>query len=296
MGRRRGIGCVGLDWTVEQKVTMELKNKICMVAGASGTIGGSIARRFRQEGARLALTYHSSKPEQLCSELAGNPDSAVWYQLDVTDRDQVQRVVTQAQRDFSGLDVLVNCTGTVGPIGPLETLDIREWIRTIETNLFGAVNLTQAVLPAMKKLGKGKILLFSGGGAAYARPYFSSYSSAKAALVRFTETLGQELKSSNVQVNAIAPGAVNSRMWDDMRAAATSGGPTLLEELKQMQETGGASPDRAAGLAVFLASDRSDGLTGRLFSAIWDDWEHLEDHVQKIASSDMFTLRRIPFS
>jgi len=275
---------------------MLLKDKVCLLVGASGTIGASIARRFYDEGARLALTYNTSKPERLALELAGTPDRVGWYQLDVTDRAQVQQVVSQARNDFSHIDVLVNCTGFVGPIGSLETLDIREWTRTIEINLIGSVNLAQAVLPAMKQRGKGKILFFSGGGAAYGRPYFTSYSSSKAALVRFTESLGQELEPTNIQVNAIAPGAVNSRMWDDMRAAAGSGGSKLLEEIKQMEENGGASPSCAAGLAVFLASDRSAGLTGRLFSAIWDDWEHLENHIEKITSSDIFTLRRIPLS
>lgn len=280
----------------ENNVTMELRDKICMIAGASGTIGGSIARRFLQEGARLALTYNTSLPEHLRAEFSGTSHAPAWFQLDVTNRDQAREVVNQIQSDFSRVDVLVNCAGTVGPIGPLETLDLREWMRAVEINLIGSVNLAQAVLPSMKESGHGKILFFSGGGAAYGRPYFTSYSSSKAALVRFTESLSQELKANNVQVNAIAPGAVNSRMWDDMRAAAGSGGQKLLEELQQMQATGGESPDRAASLAVFLASDRSSGLTGRLFSAIWDDWQHLEDQVNKIASSDIFTLRRIPFS
>jgi 3-oxoacyl-[acyl-carrier protein] reductase len=263
-----------------------------MVAGASGTIGASVARRFHQEGARLALTYHANKPWNPDPE--GQSGRIAWYPLDVADHGQVREVMSRAQGDFSPLDVLVNCTGAMGPIGPLETLDLREWARAFEINLFGSVNLAHAALPEMKRRGRGKILFFSGGGAAYGRPNFSSYSSSKAALVRFTETLGQELKASNIQVNAIAPGAVYSRMWDEMRAATDSGGPKLLEELKQMEDTGGVSPERAAGLAVFLASERSAGLTGRLFSAVWDDWEHLEDQVQKIASSDIFTLRRIP--
>jgi NAD(P)-dependent dehydrogenase (short-subunit alcohol dehydrogenase family) len=274
---------------------MLLENKVCLVAGASGKIGACLARRFYDEGARLALTYHVRRPEQLCSGSEDEHSRLEFYQLDITDWAQVKQVTNRVQNDFSQLDVLVNCTGTVGPIGPLETLDIREWVRAIEINLIGSVNLARAVLPVMKERGRGKILFFSGGGAAYGRPYFTSYSSSKAALVRFTESLGQELKSNNIQVNAIAPGAVNSRMWDDMRAAADSGGSKLLEELKQMEESGGESPERAAGLAVFLASDRSAGLTGRLFSAIWDDWEHLENQVDKIATSDIFTLRRIPF-
>jgi NAD(P)-dependent dehydrogenase (short-subunit alcohol dehydrogenase family) len=275
---------------------MLLDNKVCLLAGASGTIGACLARRFYEEGSRLALTYHTTKPQQLLSGLEGGPDRVACYQLDVTDRIQVQQVINQVKNDFSQVDVLVNCTGTVGPIGPLETLNARDWVRAIEINLFGAVNLAQGVLPLMKQRSRGKILFFSGGGAAYGRPYFTSYSSSKAALVRFTESLGQELKSSNIQVNAIAPGAVNSRMWADMRAAAGFGGSKLLEELKKMEESGGESPERAAGLAVFLASDQSAGLTGRLFSAIWDDWEHLENHIERIASSDIFTLRRIPLS
>jgi NAD(P)-dependent dehydrogenase (short-subunit alcohol dehydrogenase family) len=273
---------------------MELENKVCLIAGASGTIGKNIARRFYDEGALLALTFNTRMPERLNLDLEGPQDRVVWYELDVSNYDQVQRVVSQAQNEFSHIDILVNCTGAVGPIGPLETLDIRDWVRAFEINLFGSVNLAKAVLPAMKERGQGKILFLSGGGAAYGRPYFTSYSSSKAALVRFTESLGEELKSTNIQVNAIAPGAINSRMWDDMRAAAGSGGSKHLQELKKMEDSGGESPARAAGLAVFLASDRSVGLTGRLFSAIWDDWEHLENYVDKIASSDIFTLRRIP--
>src|SRR5690242_12173305 len=111
---------------------MQLQNKVCLLAGASGTIGASVARRFHQEGARLALTYNSSNPEQLRSELGGNSDCVVWYQLDITDQHQVRQVVSRAQNDLSQIDVLINCTGAVGPIGPLESLDIREWVRTID--------------------------------------------------------------------------------------------------------------------------------------------------------------------
>jgi NAD(P)-dependent dehydrogenase (short-subunit alcohol dehydrogenase family) len=273
---------------------MEMQNRVCLVAGASGGIGASIAQRFYFEGAHLALTYRTAKPDWLCEGLSGGPGRVACYKLDVTDCEQVQVTVRQIKADFQSIDVLVNCAGIVGPIGPLETLDLREWVRTIETNLIGSVYLVRAVLPVMKERGRGKIVLFSGGGAAYGRPYFTSYSSSKAALVRFTESLGQELQSANIQVNAIAPGAVKSRMWNDMRAAADAGGPKLIEELKHMEDTGGASPDRAAGLAVFLASDRSNRLTGRLISAIWDDWEHLEERIERISTSDIFTLRRIP--
>jgi NAD(P)-dependent dehydrogenase (short-subunit alcohol dehydrogenase family) len=273
---------------------MELLNKVCLVAGASGAIGSAIARRFRQEGAHLALAYGKTKPERLCIELRTGPGRVACCRFDVADWGQVKEAVHQIEVDFQGIDVLVNCAGIVGPIGPLETLDMHDWTRTIEVNLLGSVHLARAVLPSMKRRSRGKIILFSGGGAAYGRAFFTSYSSSKAALVRFAESLAEELEGTNIQVNAVAPGQVRSRMWDEMRAAGPAGGSKLVEELKRMDETGGAAPERAAGLAAFLASERSGRLTGRLISAVWDDWEHLESGIEEIAGSEALTLRRVP--
>src|SRR5262249_14179050 len=225
---------------------MELQNKVCLIAGASGAIGASVAKRFYEEGAHLALTCRTADAHGLVDGRVRGLGRIVSFKLDVTEWEQVQLAVREVEETFSGIDVLVNCTGIVGPIGPLETLDVREWARTVEINLMGSVHLVRAVLPMMKQRGRGKIILFSGGGAAYGRPCFTPYSSSKAALVRLTETLAQELESTNIHVNAIAPGPVNSRMWSEIRAAASVGNATLLRELKSMDETGGVSPDRAA--------------------------------------------------
>jgi NAD(P)-dependent dehydrogenase (short-subunit alcohol dehydrogenase family) len=273
---------------------MELLNKVCLVAGASGAIGSAIARRFHQEGANLALAYRNTKLERLCDELGTGPGRVACYRFDVAEWEQVREAVVQIEADFQGIDALVNCAGIVGPIGPLETLDMRDWTKTIEVNLLGSVHLARAVLAGMKERGRGKIILLSGGGAAYGRPFFTSYSSSKAALVRFAESLAQELEGTNIQVNAVAPGPVRSRMWDEMRAAGPAGGPKLIEELKRMDETGGAAPHRAAELAAFLASERSGKLTGRLISALWDDWERLESGIEEIVASEALTLRRVP--
>jgi 3-oxoacyl-[acyl-carrier protein] reductase len=272
---------------------MELLGKVCVVAGASGALGEAIVRGLRAEGAQLAITYRTLKPERLCEELAQGPERAASYRLDVTDYKQAETVIQQINADFNGIDVLVNCTGLQGPIGPFDSLDIIEWVQTINTNLLGSVYLARAVLPIMKQRANGKIILFSGGGAAYGRPFFTAYSSSKAAVVRFAESLALELEASNIQVNTVAPGPVKSRMWDEMRAAGQAGGPKLEEELKRMEETGGVSPDRAAGLVAFLASERSQRLSGRMISAVWDDWEHFAERSDKIAATDALTLRRV---
>src|ERR1700739_3063436 len=151
---------------------MELHNRVCLIAGASGAIGAAVARRFFREGARLAGTYRTRCPEIPESEAMDDTTPVASYKLDITDWEKTELTVRGIADVFSGIDVLVNCTGIVGPIGPFETLDIREWVRTIETNLIGSVHLIRAVVPIMKERGHGKIVLFSGGGAAYGRPYF----------------------------------------------------------------------------------------------------------------------------
>lgn len=273
----------------------ELLNKVCLVAGASGTLGCAAARRLQADGARVVLACRSAKTKKP-GELSSGPLPLPFYHFDVADWDQVRSAIEAIESDFGRIDVLVNCAGVLGPIGPFETSDVEDWVRTIGINLLGSMYLARAVIPAMRARGSGKIIFFSGGGAAYARPFFTAYSSSKAAVVRFAESLGQELKDANIQVNAVAPGPVKSRMWEEMRAAGASGGPMLLEELKRMDETGGTVPERAAGLVAFLASERSGKLTGRLLSAQWDDWENLETQMDRIASSDAGTLRRVPLN
>jgi 3-oxoacyl-[acyl-carrier protein] reductase len=277
-----------------QTYILQLDNKICLIAGASGAIGMAVAQRFGAEGARLALTYHSRKPQSEKFLRLGNERNILQIPLDICSRQKTEEAVQQVITNFGGIDVLVNCTGVLGPIGPTAQVKIDDWVQAVETNLLGSFYLTRAVLPVMLTQGRGKIIHFSGGGAAYARPFFTAYSASKAALVRFTESLAEELRESGIDVNAIAPGPVNSRMWRQMRASAAAAGPQTTADLKKMEESGGVPPDRAAALAVFLASDRSNGLTGRLISAVHDDWAEFDHRIPEIMSSEAGTLRRVP--
>lgn len=273
---------------------MPSNTKVCLVVGATGAIGRAITKRFSEDSARLALTYHSAETKACVEKSIESRSEMELYRLNITNFAEVEAVVREVDANFSGIDVLINCAGVVGPIGRLEDTDPGEWNRALEVNLTGAVNLARAVLPVFRRRRQGKMIFFSGGGAAYGRPFFTAYSSAKAALVRFVESLAQELEGADIQVNAIAPGPIMSRMWEEMRAAGSAGGPKLLAELTQMEETGGASADRAAALAAFLASNRSNRVTGKLISAIWDDWASIESKMDKLVESEAWTLRRVP--
>jgi NAD(P)-dependent dehydrogenase (short-subunit alcohol dehydrogenase family) len=193
--------------------------------------------------------------------------------------------------NFSGL---VNCAGITGPTGLLEESDIQQWISTIQVNLIGTMLTCRAVIPHFRKQPSGRIVNFSGGGATSPRPRFSAYSAAKTAVVRLTETLAQELDDTKICVNAIAPGAVNTRMLDDVLNAGSQlvGAAAYQQALKQ-KDGGGVPPEKAAGLCVKLLSQESEGLSGKLISAVWDSWDALLAHRNTVMESDLYTLRRI---
>jgi NAD(P)-dependent dehydrogenase (short-subunit alcohol dehydrogenase family) len=273
---------------------VELADKTCLIVGASGAIGRAVAQIFYREGARVALTFRVQRKDAIPQGLTAKDPRIALFRLDVRKWKDVQAVVARVNRKFGTVNILVNCSGVLGPIGPAHRVSMRHWLETVEINLAGSFHVVRAVLPAMLAAGEGKIIQFSGGGAAYGRPFFTAYSASKAALVRFTESLADELREKNIQVNAIAPGPVKSRMWDELRAGGSAGGPQAAEEVKRMDTTGGVPAERAAALALFLASRRSNGLTGRLISAVHDQWEGMESLIPKVMSSDAWTLRRVP--
>jgi NAD(P)-dependent dehydrogenase (short-subunit alcohol dehydrogenase family) len=273
---------------------MELADRTCLIVGASGVIGRAVAENFYREGARVALTFHVRKDGLRFDSLPAKDSRLGSFKLDVRRPKDIHTVVATVERKFGPITILVNCSGVLGPIGPTHGVATEDWLRTIEINLIGSFHLVQAVLPSMLASGRGKIIQFSGGGAAYSRPFFTAYSASKAALVRFSESLADELRESNIQSNVIAPGPVKSRMWDELRISGDAGGPQAIEELERMDKTGGIPAERAAALALFLASDRSNGLTGRLISAAYDKWEEIGPIIPKIMSTDSWTLRRVP--
>jgi NAD(P)-dependent dehydrogenase (short-subunit alcohol dehydrogenase family) len=150
------------------------------------------------------------------------------------------------------------------------------------------------VVPIMRRQGHGKIIALSGGGATQPLPHLSAYAAAKAGVVRFAETLAEELKGSGIDVNSVAPGALNTRLLDEVLVAGPERvGNSFYERALRQRQEGGTPLEKGAELIAFLASAESDGITGRLLSAVWDDWSALPDQRERLSQSDVYTLRRI---
>lgn len=278
---------------------MGLFGRTALVTGGSRGLGLAIAERLAGEGANLVLTAREAEPlrraaERVAASRVRADQQVLAYPSDVSRPRGAERLVRKTQAAFGRLDVLICNAGILGPLGPLDGVDWGDWVRTVEVNLFGAVLCCRATLPLMRRQGRGKIIAISGGGATQPQPGMSAYAASKAALVRFVETLAHETRTSGIDVNAVAPGALNTRFLDELLAAGPERvGHAAYERARRQQAEGGASIEAAAALVTFLASSDSDGITGRLVSAVWDDWRDLPAQRDRLAASDVYTLRRI---
>ncbi|NQT74342.1 MAG: SDR family oxidoreductase [Chloroflexi bacterium] len=272
---------------------MILENKTAIITGGSSGIGKAIAGAFAKEGAQLVLNSRTeSDLEATCQEIGEFANNRVEaYPANVSNPEEAKALVDFTLSKLGTVDILVNCAGIYGPIGLATDIDVEKWVETININLIGTFLCIRGVLPTMIKHKKGKIVNFSGGGAG-PLPRFSAYSTSKMAVVRLTENIAQEVMEYHIDVNAIAPGAVNTRLLDQVLAAGEAAGKEFLAKSKKQKEDGGTPPQQVAELAVFLASHESDGITGKLISLLWDKWREFPLHLNDINSSDVLTLRR----
>ena len=275
-----------------------LKGKNIIITGASRGLGVHIAKAMWESGASLLLVARSKdalNDIQKRLESESLPGQVVHIAVaDLRLATAIDKIIQKGRRIWKRLDGVVNNAGILGPIGPVWENHWEAWEETLRVNLLGPVALCRACVVWMKESGQGKIINLSGGGATGPRPNFSAYAVAKTGIVRFTEILAEEVMDLNIQVNSIAPGALNTDMLEIvLKEDPENVGVKEYDSALRQRESGGTSPQRAAELCVFLASSASDGITGKLISAIWDPWESLQDHLSDLEQNDIYTLRRI---
>ena len=277
---------------------MKLSERNAIVTGASHGLGRVIAEQFVREGASVLLCARGEEAlDALVRDLHKivRPGQQVLARrCDVSVPDEVARLFEVVDEEFGALHVLVNNAGIYGPKGLSDEVPWEEWVRAVEINLHGTFLPSRFAIPIFRRAGYGKIVNLSGGGATSPLPRLSAYAASKAAVVRLTETLAEELRPIHVDVNAVAPGALNTRLLDEVLSAGPEiVGQDFYERAIEQSQTGGVPLEQGARLCVYLASGASDGITGKLISAQWDPWPELHQHLQSLEESDIYTLRRI---
>ena len=268
-----------------------LKDKIVLITGAGRGIGKRLAMGLAQAGMRVGLLARSKAELDLAKlEIEQAGGEALRLPADVREPDQLAVAVNLMRQKFGAPDILVAAAGVQGPIGPFVSSKPKAWAEAIETNLMGAANACRAVLPGMIDRRSGKIIVLVSDGAALSRPNFTAYAASKAAVVRFAECLADELRDHNVQVNCMIPGDAYTHMTDQVLSAGEErAGVKEYDEARQVRITGGLAPERQIQLALFLASERSNHISGKLVH-VTDDWKRLEKENTK---PELYTLRRV---
>ncbi len=236
-----------------------LQGKCAVITGASRGIGREIALQFAKEGANIVLNYRSSEEEalELKKELDKLGSNTLIIKADVSNFDEAENLIKEAKNTFGKVDILVNNAGITK-----DTLLIRmkeeDFDKVIEVNLKGAFNCLRAVSPIMIRQKEGKIINMSSVVGVVGNAGQVNYSASKAGVIGMTKSLAREIGSKNINVNAIAPGFIDTDMTrvlsEDQKKNIISGVP--LKRLGQVEDI--------ANLAVFLASDKSNYITGQV--------------------------------
>ncbi len=275
---------------------MKLSGKRAVVTGASQGLGLSIANAFARDGAKVLICARGSRDvEKAVEGLHIQTGAEIWGEaVDISIEADVERLAKKAQDILGGVDVLVCNAGVYGPKGAIDQADWADWVKAIEINLLGTAFCCRTFLPMLRESDRGKVILLSGGGATKPLPNLSAYAASKAAVVRFGETLAEELRADHIDVNSVAPGALNTRMLQEVIAAGPEKvGEEFYRASMRQLESGGTPLEVGAELCVYLASEESNGISGKLISAVWDPWREFGSHREDLGKTDVYTLRRI---
>jgi NAD(P)-dependent dehydrogenase (short-subunit alcohol dehydrogenase family) len=275
-----------------------LDGLVAIVTGGGRGLGATITDHYVAAGASVMICGRNpASLEAVQAKL--KPSLAVGQRVEVMAAnvavpEQVDALVAETLKRLGRIDALVNNAGIHGPMGRIDEVDWKDWIEAIAINLMGTVYPSRAVLDHYLKRGRGKIINVSGGGATNPLPGISAYAASKAAVVRFTETMALEVKGLGIDVNAMAPGLLATRLTDQLLAAGPAKvGQAYYDRVSSSIKEGGTPLGVPAKLCVWLASSASDGVTGKLIAAVWDPYQDFPHHLAELNGTDIYTLRRI---
>ena len=267
---------------------MKFNGEVAIITGGCGGIGKGLAESFVAEGAQVVIaSENEDKLAQVARELGVDH-----LKTDVTKIEEVKQLIEHTISRYGKIDILINAAGIQAPVGPLQDVSAEAWVKTVELNLIGTMLCCKFSLPSMISNKKGKIVNFGGGGAITPRPNFSAYASSKAGVIRFTETLAEEVKEFNIDVNVIHPGSLHTQMNKDvLDAGSEMAGEAEYKKALEVQSGNTIPMADVQEFVTFLSSNDSEGITGRILYNQWDDWRDLTK--ESLQSSSLYTLRRI---
>lgn len=250
-----------------------LEGKCALVTGGARGIGKAIAQAYAREGAKVAVAdLDAAEAQNTAHEVGG-----IALMMDVTDIDSIAKAVKTAEEQMGGVDILVNNAGIFN-MAPIEEITPKDYRSQFDVNVGGTIFTTQAVVPGMKERGRGgAIINFSSQAGRRGEPNIVVYCATKAAVISITQSLALELAKDGIRVNAIAPGVVDTPMWDVVDGLFAKYEGRALGEKKKL--VGKAvplghmgHPEEIADPCVFLASDDARYITAQCLNVDGGNW------------------------
>ena len=265
-----------------------------LITGSSSGMGRWLATHYCTTGHQVwGIARRDQSDFETEQRASGRSFRAT--RADVSKWEEMDTLRGAVERDWGNLDGLICCAGIQGPLGAAMNLSSAAWSQSLGINLHGTFNTLLALHDPLRRAERrAKIICFSGGGSTAPRPFFTPYAVAKAAVVRMVENLAHEWAGLPIDINSIAPGAVNTGMTDEVIAA----GPAVVgkkeyEKTLEQKQKGGTPLAKVGALIDFLLSADSDLISGRLISGLWDPYCSLPKLCSELDASDVYTLRRI---
>jgi galactitol 2-dehydrogenase len=254
---------------------MRLDGKVAIVTGGAHGIGCAIAERLGREGARVCIAdVNEDAARQTAAAIGAGAFAA---RLDVTSEGSIRDLIAHVVSTADGIDILVNNAG-IFTGGTIEEITREQWTRTLAVNLEGTVFMMQAVARQMIQQARGgKIINMSSQAGRRGRPMVLAYCASKAAVISVTQSAALHLIKHGINVNAIAPGVVDTTMWDEIdlafsRAEGKPPGETRQTVAAAVPAGRMARPEEIAGLAIFLASADADYIVGQTYGVDGGNW------------------------
>ncbi len=253
--RRADVLSSGLSCSVESS-SQGLRGRVALITGGGQGIGRMLALCVAELGADIAVVARTFEDVQAtAAAVRGAGVRAEAVRADVSVRDEIEQAVEDIVQRLGRLDILIAAAGVYGPIGTVLEVDPAAWEQTIRINLLGTFHSIRAVLPTMVRQRRGKIVAFSGGGAVSPRPRFSAYATSKAGVVRLVETVAAEVAEVGIDINAVAPGPVPTRLHDEVLRHPERA--SEAEVRVYLERWGLLSPQLAAHMIRFLTEPTS---------------------------------------
>lgn len=246
-----------------------LGGRVAMVTGGARGIGLGIAKRFVEEGAKVALV--DLNEDGACTAAEGIGANAIGIGCDVASVDSVANAVSKICDQWKKIDIVINCAG-YSKILPIEQTTDEIWDRTISINLTGAFYVCRAVIPQMKEQRWGRIVNLSSQSGKKGNSAYTAYCASKFGVIGLTQALAQELAEYGITANAICPGVVFTEMWGPEQVNAYASKRHMRSEdvkdylVGKIPMKRAATVEDVAGVAEFLASDDAGYLTGQSYN------------------------------